>query len=389
LLNQVISEVTFDGKKRRTFVIANNGTIARQVVDEDGTQKVSFDYTDASGMSLRNTNDSGSAELDPLGNNVGLHATYTSQPRGDSPPSPFDQSVATTGSQCTMDGISGPCNVVEALTTDTKYPGAYGTFFSINWGLPFEAKGRTPHNPNNPLAIGNEIRRQLDAQYLDTRPHHGEVSDSYWNLNYDPQYLNYLLGNPTQGQTGQQDDKNKEQQDDKNKRKKPGPKTKEFCKIWEPLIDWSRGALNAFWKLSEYGTDNAHEVGGLMGYATAPFIESSPIHNPGKPTDDFDANIRVTGLPAFAEKMKNEMPNIHWIFYIHTHPFDTGQKILVKGNHEKNGQWVTAGDVNYPSTGPNSDLSNLPTGFIGIILTKSSIVLYTKEGRRCRFNRYD
>jgi hypothetical protein len=197
LLNQVISEVTFDGKKRRTFVIANNGTIARQVVDEDGTQKVSFDYTDASGMSLRNTNDSGSAELDPLGNNVGLHATYTSQPRGDSPPSPFDQSVATTGSQCTMDGISGPCNVVEALTTDTKYPGAYGTFFSINWGLPFEAKGRTPHNPNNPLAIGNEIRRQLDAQYLDTRPHHGEVSDSYWNLNYNPQYLNYLLGNPT------------------------------------------------------------------------------------------------------------------------------------------------------------------------------------------------
>jgi hypothetical protein len=53
LLNQVISEVTFDGKKRRTFVLGNNGTIARQVVDEDGTQKVSFEFTDASGMSHR------------------------------------------------------------------------------------------------------------------------------------------------------------------------------------------------------------------------------------------------------------------------------------------------------------------------------------------------
>jgi hypothetical protein len=206
LLNQTISEVTFDGKKRRTFVLGNNGTIARQVVDEDGTQKVSFEFTDASGMSLRNTNDTGSAELDPLGNNVGITFSYSSPPRGDSPPSPHDQAVASTESNCLRNGIYGPCRVVELLSQD-------GTFASRDSRLPFEMTGKTPYNPNHPLAINNEIRNQIfpDSYRIggsDTRTFaviypddlNDKSNDQMLLANYDTQYLSYLLGNPTQGQ---------------------------------------------------------------------------------------------------------------------------------------------------------------------------------------------
>jgi hypothetical protein len=78
-------------------------------------------------------------------------------------------------------------------------------------GLPFEATGRTPRNPNNPIAINNEIRNQVHSDAYQQRgaekyisPYIEGQDKRFLTANYDQQYLGYLLGNPTGGQTGQQ-----------------------------------------------------------------------------------------------------------------------------------------------------------------------------------------
>jgi hypothetical protein len=77
-------------------------------------------------------------------------------------------------------------------------------------GLPFEATGRTPRNPNNPIAINNEIRNQVHSDAYQQRgaekyisPYIEGQDKRFLTANYDQQYLGYLLGNPTQGQQTQ------------------------------------------------------------------------------------------------------------------------------------------------------------------------------------------
>jgi hypothetical protein len=65
-------------------------------------------------------------------------------------------------------------------------------------GLPFEATGRTPRNPNNPIAINNEIRNQIYPESTQIRGTGIPSDGSLETANYDSNYLNYLLGNPTQ-----------------------------------------------------------------------------------------------------------------------------------------------------------------------------------------------
>jgi YD repeat-containing protein len=172
LLGQTISEVTFEGKKKRSFVIGNNGVIARQVVEENGTQKVSFEFTDPSGNSIRTTNDNGNAELDALGNNVGMGVGHIQQPRGDSPPSPFDQSVAGTNSMCSREGITGHCDIVENLTTNIDY-------------------GTMAYSQIHPDAY----QQRGGERYIS--PNIEGAQNRFLTANYDSQYLGYLVGQQT------------------------------------------------------------------------------------------------------------------------------------------------------------------------------------------------
>jgi hypothetical protein len=79
-LGQTVTETDTTGKKRRTYVIAGGTTIARQGIDAGTTtERVGWTHTDPSGLSSRTTYGSTSgleagvaAELDALGNNVGL-----------------------------------------------------------------------------------------------------------------------------------------------------------------------------------------------------------------------------------------------------------------------------------------------------------------------------
>jgi hypothetical protein len=118
VIGQVVSEVSAQGAKERSFVFGGGNVIAIQSVG-DSSQFVAWRHYDASGASFRSTNSSGesfdAAEMDPLGADAELIKPFTwPQPTGPGKLEPYygvpDLNSVYAG--CEVSGIPAPCSVV-------------------------------------------------------------------------------------------------------------------------------------------------------------------------------------------------------------------------------------------------------------------------------------
>jgi hypothetical protein len=140
VFGKALCEVGPTGKKKRTFVSANGRSLARQVVDDQDAESVSWEHTDASGQSVRmiaadgtpTGADTGSAEYDALGNNVGLHGSLSDPRNSDTYASPFNRPPVSADAICERQGFVGQCDLVELITRGQ-------TFFSEPSRLPVQA----------------------------------------------------------------------------------------------------------------------------------------------------------------------------------------------------------------------------------------------------------
>jgi hypothetical protein len=131
---RVVTELTGQGTKQRTYVYAGQTVLAWQSVASNGTQSVAWEHRDASGASFRMTDASGtftgqSAELDPVGANAGLF-----KPLSWPPPRSTGQLISFRGFEdmdlagggCTLDRMPIPCGIfndlMEAGAVISEYP---------------------------------------------------------------------------------------------------------------------------------------------------------------------------------------------------------------------------------------------------------------------------
>jgi YD repeat-containing protein len=121
VIGQVVSEITPQGAKERTFVHADGGLFAVQYVSVAG-QSVQWEHYDTSGASYRSTNVNGvpvvQAERDPMGADAGLFKPFTwPEPTSSGKIEPFygipELNSATQG--CTLDRVPIPCDIYNSL----------------------------------------------------------------------------------------------------------------------------------------------------------------------------------------------------------------------------------------------------------------------------------
>jgi hypothetical protein len=176
---------------------------------------------------------------------------------------------------------------------------------------------------------------------------------------------------------------------DTKRKGKAGPKTKAFCASLEGIINKIRPIVDQVWNASDYGKPIAREQGGLIAYS-----ENRGYFGIAYPRSPTESNIGLrkgvwTNRQVNTPRGKYTRPGdeVYRIFDIHTHPFDTGQKILVTGDHRLAGTVQKAGNVEQPSIGFGQDTGSLDPSLIGIVVTKGAINIYTSVGRRCTFQR--
>lgn len=136
MLGRTISETKSDGAKERTYVIAAGTVLARQLY-LGSTQKVDWEYKDASGLTVRYAGKNSStpsisswAEIDAAGNNVGLLAPIVlgpplggglpappAMPGYSSPNDPMNSQNLQGSGGCELDGIAVDC--AQALQSDS------------------------------------------------------------------------------------------------------------------------------------------------------------------------------------------------------------------------------------------------------------------------------
>ncbi|MGE3466579.1 MAG: hypothetical protein AB7J13_06565 [Pyrinomonadaceae bacterium] len=120
ILGRAVTETTATGKKKFTYVIAGGTVVARQGVDASSGEHVSWQHRDASGLSTRSVEASGTSfarfspeERDALGNNVGMIPNLTPPDRQGNAASmanafTFERTDLT---DCEVDGIMMPCSM--------------------------------------------------------------------------------------------------------------------------------------------------------------------------------------------------------------------------------------------------------------------------------------
>jgi hypothetical protein len=117
VIGQVISEVSEEGAKERSFVFSGGSVLAVQSVD-GSIQSVSWKHYDPSNASYRSTNSSGTpfemAEMDPLGANAGIMKPFTWPPPkepGILEPYYGIPELNSAFGGCVFDGIPADCDV--------------------------------------------------------------------------------------------------------------------------------------------------------------------------------------------------------------------------------------------------------------------------------------
>ncbi|MGI8469730.1 MAG: hypothetical protein ACR2N3_14895, partial [Pyrinomonadaceae bacterium] len=181
--NETLTEVNYSGAKIKTNVIANGAIIATQD-NLYNSQQVNFNQTDASGMSVKTLNSNGDvntyegtefspAELDPLGNNVGLSTPYIEL--NNNPPSEmpnefklFDESQLMVNGQrlsCSLDGITVSCSMAMSA-------------------LQSGAAAVCPNNDCGPRTYYNGSRYVLSSPFMA----YGDGRSGFWINENDPNY---------------------------------------------------------------------------------------------------------------------------------------------------------------------------------------------------------
>lgn len=103
--------------------MAAGTVVARQFYDSGSNEAVSWELADASGQSIRMTDatggytdvDSGGAELDALGNNVGTHGSLSDPRNSEGEVSPANRSPISAEALCDKGGVAGPCWLVNMI----------------------------------------------------------------------------------------------------------------------------------------------------------------------------------------------------------------------------------------------------------------------------------
>jgi YD repeat-containing protein len=145
VIGQVISEVSPQGTKERSFVFAGEQVIAIQ--SAVGGQSVTWKHYDPSNASSRSTDSSGTsveaAEMDPMGANAGLMKPFTWPPptsSGKLQPYYGVPDLNTAYQGCELSGIPAPCSVVMSSTGNSVLgywfggPEGPGTpFYPADW----------------------------------------------------------------------------------------------------------------------------------------------------------------------------------------------------------------------------------------------------------------
>src|SRR5919106_4002107 len=121
VLGQVVTEISAQGTKERTFVHADGGLLAVQSVASN-SQTVQWEHYDASGASYRSTNSAGvaiqSAERDPMGADAGLIKPLSwPQPTSAGKLQPYYgiPELNSTTQGCTLDRVPIPCDIFYSL----------------------------------------------------------------------------------------------------------------------------------------------------------------------------------------------------------------------------------------------------------------------------------
>jgi len=163
-----------------------------------------------------------------------------------------------------------------------------------------------------------------------------------------------------------------------------GPLTRAFCNDIAPIIDAIRPIANGLWKRTQYGTPNAWEYSARITYQNGIGWYANDVKRGMANMRQYGTRGR-DGTPRGTYARPQD--TFYDVFDIHTHVFDDGQQFVIQGNHPNAGQVVMAIRSNYPSPGRGGDMDRLDPKLIGLIVTNTSIVVYSKIGRRCRFNR--
>ena len=158
---KMLTEVGGNGAKSKTYILASGKVIARQESSVAVPNKVVWEHWDAAQISQRTTDKdkvvgeigirSQRVELDPMNNNVDVICHTVNPERGQYSYNPFEYPANRTiynSADCMMGGSFGPCESYFELS---------GPLFGIDSGLPFEASGTLPNNPNNPMAMAHNI----------------------------------------------------------------------------------------------------------------------------------------------------------------------------------------------------------------------------------------
>jgi hypothetical protein len=177
--NEVVSETDALGRKVKTYVRAAGATLAWQTVyfnaGNTETEYVNFEHWDASGLSYRSTTNDGTeitgegaegspAELDPLGNNVGLFTPYLElihppPPEPEYPtlqPMNTDMPMYVNGQRvtATVDGIEVPYGLaMSMLANRSAIPAALAPYQHLP-GYRYEDRGLGIFTATVPVQVG-------------------------------------------------------------------------------------------------------------------------------------------------------------------------------------------------------------------------------------------
>lgn len=182
VFGKALCEIGATGKKKRTFVSANGSVLARQVVSDADVESVSWEYTDASGQSVRmigadgtaTGTDFGSAELDALGNNVGLHGTLSDPRNSDTYISPSNRRALSAEVQCSIDGYVGDCGFIELIANGR-------TYFSDAHPLPFQAAPGTARTGRSYDAFSMALYNN-SLQSIEDSGHFNQINETFIDI---------------------------------------------------------------------------------------------------------------------------------------------------------------------------------------------------------------
>jgi len=141
----------------------------------------------------------------------------------------------------------------------------------------------------------------------------------------------------------------------------------------------NRSALNDAWTRSQFGTNSAHEEGGLLGQVIdegQPYQKDIVI-NQTYTTPSTSPPISLQGFTNWAQgQIASNSNTVAFGYWYHTHPFNQGAHVL----------GFVVGNPNVPSGNDASVSATL--GLRGIIVSRTRIVVFDSSGNiQCSFRR--